>query len=128
MVVFLFLISALLIALGKGIADIVSDEPNWNKSIFSKYKIDGFFGCKDMTWQRKYRQNIITNYLFSTIFVFVTDIWHFANFMNKVGYYLALGTAVLLPGQIMAKIILVIIHLICVTVLFHISYHKVLRK
>lgn len=120
--------SALLIALVKGIADIVSDEPNWNKSIFSKYKLDGFFGCKDMTWVRKYRDNKILNYLFTTIFVFVTDVWHFANFINKVGYYLALVTAVLLPGQIIIKIILVIIHLICVTFLFHISYHKVLRK
>lgn len=128
MVVFFFLMSALLISLGKGIADIVSDEPNWTKSIFSKYSIDGFFGCKDMTWQRKYRQNKILNYLFSTIFVFVTDIWHFANFINKFGYYLAITTAIMLPGSLIAKLILVAIHLISVTVLFHISYHKILRK
>lgn len=120
--------SALLISIGKGIADIVSDEPNWNKSIFSKYSIDGFFGCKDMTWKRKYRQNKILNYLFSTIFVFVTDIWHFANFINKTGYYLAITTAIMLPGSLIAKLILVVIHLFFVTFLFHISYHKILRK
>lgn len=128
MVAFFFLISALLISLGKGIADIVSDESNWSKSIFSKYKIDSFFGCKDMTWERKYRDNKILNYLLTTIFVFVTDIWHFANFINKVGFYLALSMSVLLPGSLVAKLVLVLIHLFFTTVLFHILYHSILRK
>jgi hypothetical protein len=86
--VILFLLSAIIIAIGKAIADITSDETNWSKSIFSKYKINSFFGCKDNTWERKYYfKNKTLKYLFSTIFVFTTDIWHLGNFISKVGTY-----------------------------------------
>ena len=126
--VVLFILSAILISLGKGIADIVSDESNWQKSIFSKYKIDSFFGCKDNTWQRKYRDNKLWNYLFSTILVFTTDIWHLANTISKIGYYLGLVSILLLPYSLLLNMLLILVHLGLNTFLFHIFYHNLLRK
>jgi hypothetical protein len=126
--VILFILSAILISLGKGIADIVSDESNWQKSIFSKYKIDSFFGCKDNTWQRKYRDNKLWNYLFSTILVFTTDIWHLANTISKIGYYLGLVSILLLPYSLLLNMLFILVHLVLNTFLFHIFYHNLLRK
>lgn len=128
MVTIFFILSAFLISIGKGIADITSDEPNWQKSIFSNWKIDSFFGCKDFTWERKYRQNKILNYLFTTILVFTTDIWHLANFINKIGFYLALLTLPFIQYTITTKLILITIHLSINTILFHLFYHNILRK
>ena len=126
--VILFILSAILISLGKAIADIVSDESNWQKSVFSTYKIDSFFGCKDNTWQRKYREDKLWNYLFSTILVFSTDIWHLANTISKIGYYLGLLSILFLSPSILANILLIFVHLVLNTSLFHIFYHNLLRK
>jgi hypothetical protein len=126
--VILFILSAILISLGKGIADIVSDESNWQKSIFSNYKIDSFFGCKDNTWQRKYRDNKLWNYLFSTILVFTTDIWHLANTISKIGWYLGLVSILFLPYGLLINMLLILVHLVLNTFLFHIFYHNLLRK
>jgi hypothetical protein len=126
--VILFLLSAIIIAIGKAIADITSDEPNWSKSIFSKKPIDSFFGCKDFTWERKYKTNKIWNYLSSTILVFTSDIWHFANFISKVGLYLSLGAILMLNNDIMTNLHLVILHLIVNTISFHLLYTYLLRK
>lgn len=126
--VILFILSAILISLGKGIADIVSDESNWQKSIFSNYKIDSFFGCKDNTWQRKYRDNKLWNYLSSTILVFTTDIWHLANTISKIGYYLGLVSILFLPYGLLVNMLLILVHLGLNTFLFHIFYHNLLRK
>lgn len=128
MVTIFFILSAFLISIGKGIADITSDEPNWQKSIFSNWKIDSFFGCKDFTWERKYRQNKILNYLFTTILVFTTDIWHLANFINKIGFYLTLFSSAFLSYTIIIKLILILLHLLINTIFFHIFYHYLLRK
>lgn len=127
MVVFLFLLSAMIIALGKGIADIVSDEPNWKKSIFSKYPINSFFGCKDNTWERKYRDNKVLNYLFTTILVWTTDIWHFGNTISKFGYYFGLIMVFLLPYSFIINLCLILVHVIINTLSFHLFYHRILR-
>ena len=127
--VILFLLSAIIIAIGKAIADITSDETNWSKSIFSKYKINSFFGCKDNTWERKYYfKNKTLKYLFSTIFVFTTDIWHLGNFISKVGLYLSMGAILMLNNDIMTNLHLVILHLIVNTISFHLLYTYLLRK
>jgi hypothetical protein len=128
MVIVLLILSAFILALGKAIADIVSNEPHWSKSIFSKKPIDSFFGCKDFTWKRKYKTNKIWNYLFTTILVFTTDIWHFANFISKVGLYLSLGAILMLNNDIMTNLYLVILHLIVNNVAFHLLYTYLLRK
>ena len=128
MVIVLLILSAFILALGKAVADIVSDEPNWSKSIFSKKPINSFFGCKDFTWERKYKTNKIWNYLSSTIFVFTTDIWHLGNFISKVGLYLSLGAILMLNNDIMTNLHLVILHLIVNTISFHLLYTYLLRK
>lgn len=129
MVISLFLLSAFLIGIGKAIADIVSDEPNWSKSIFSKKPIDSFFGCKDFTWIRKYRKNKFWNYLFTTILVFTTDIWHFANFISKGGLYLSMGLLLFLNDyNIVTNGFLVLLHLIINNMTFHLGYTYFLRK
>ena len=128
----LFYLSVFFIFIGKGIADIVSDEPNWRKSIFSVAKIDSFWGCKDNTWKRKYHKNKILNYLFSTILVWTTDIWHFANMIGKLGIYLSLLFAFLIGSNLQISIVTSILLIVCFAALnilgFHLTYHYFLRK
>lgn len=124
----LFFMSAILIFLGKGIADIVSDETNWKKSIFSKYPIDSFYGCKDNTDKRKYWKNKILSYLFSTIFVFVSDIWHFGNFLTKVGVYLSMGSIIFFDNNWIINILFILLHLLINLVGFHLTYHTLLNR
>lgn len=123
----LLILSAILLFTGKGIADITSDKTNWEKSIFSKYKIDGFFGCKDFTYKRKYRKNKILNYLFSTILVWTTDIWHFANSITRMGNYLSVIFAFFLVQE--TNIFIIMLYYISTNIIgFHIMYHYILRK
>lgn len=132
MLYILFYLSVFLIFLGKGIADIVSDEPNWRKSVFSKFPIDSFWGCKDNTWVRKYRENKITNYLFSTIFVWTTDIWHFTNMIGKLGTYLSVFFAILIGQSYelnLSQSFLIVVLFAFFNILgFHLSYTYFLRK
>lgn len=127
-----FFVSVIFIFIGKGIADIVSDEPNWKKSIFSKYDINSFWGCKDNTWKRKYRTNKVLNYIFSTILVWTTDIWHFANMINKLGIYLSIFFALMLGYTYdfngLYSFFLVTIFAFINILGFHLSYHYFLRK
>jgi hypothetical protein len=83
--IILLFISVFLVFSGKAIADTVSNEVTWSKSIFSKNNINSFWGSKDHTWKRKYRENKIKNYLFTTILVWTTDIWHFGNTIRRLG-------------------------------------------
>ena len=119
----LFYIGVLLIAFGKSIADTVSDLTHWNKSVFSKYKVDGFMGCKDNTWKRKKRKTKFWNFLFSTILVWTTDIWHFANTLKAVGIYSAIIGARLIPSIEVFDIVLHIgIFISCNITIFHMMY------
>lgn len=127
--VILFLLSAIIIAIGKAIADITSDETNWSKSIFSKYKINSFFGCKDNTWERKYYfKNKTLKYLFSTIFVFTTDIWHLGNFISKVGTYTSIGIILFITYNFYLAVFLLASHIVLNNITFHWFYHRFLRK
>jgi hypothetical protein len=125
----IFLLSAIIIAIGKAIADITSDESNWSKSVFSKYKINSFFGCKDFTWERKYNfKNKTVKYLFSTIFVFTTDIWHFGNFISKVGTYTSIGIILFITYNFYLAVFLLASHILLNNITFHLFYHRFLRK
>jgi hypothetical protein len=55
----LFIFAVTMTFTGKAIADIVSDSSHWYHSIFSKYKIDGFWGSKERSWTRKYKCDCI---------------------------------------------------------------------
>jgi hypothetical protein len=80
----LLFVSVCLVFTGKAVADTVSNEVSWTNSIFSVYDIESFWGSKDHTWKRKYKEDKILNYLFNTIFVFTTDIWHLANTIRRL--------------------------------------------
>ena len=120
----LFIFSALLVALAKGIEDITSDEPNWNRSVFSRWSITGFWGCKDFTWRRKYSSNRLWNLFSTTLFVALSDVWHLANLLRRVGYYLAIATVIFLDQPWLW----LVVHLTINTLVFHLAYHYILRK
>lgn len=155
----LFIIAVTMTFTGKAIADIVSDSSHWYHSIFSQYKIDSFWGSKERTWVRKYKcdcikfrsasenkfirlsintmiavVNGIMQYLFTTILVWTTDIWHAANLMNRVGVYLAILFAILVGVEychiltIQDIILIVGAFAFLNTLGFHIMYTYILRK
>jgi len=119
----LFYLGIFFTAGGKSIADIVADVTHWGQSVFNNCDIEGFFGCKDHTWDRKKRKNIYLNYLFSTILVWTTDIWHFANMVSRLGIYISL-LGVFLIGTIgLQSIILHMSIYVSVNILFfHLMY------
>ena len=128
----LLLLSCGFIFIGKAIADIVSNEVHWNQSILSQLGAeDSFWGHKDASWVRKDNNNLILNFLFHTILVFVTDIWHLANTFRRVGIYLSilfsilLGNAVAINFNFLSWVVLLFISLNVVG--FHVFYHYVLR-
>lgn len=127
-----FFLSALFMFLGKAISDIVSDETNWRKSIFSKYKIDSFWGCKDNTDHRKYNDNKILEFLFKTILVWLTDIWHLGGAMVRFGTYSSILFSFLLCFyQIVPMNLFLVYYAIFIMINlfgFHFSYHFFLRK
>lgn len=154
-----FLFAVTMTFTGKAIADIVSDTTHWYHSIFSRYKIDGFWGSKDRTWARKYGCecikyrsththkplqvgintiirffNFFMQYLFTTLLVWTTDIWHAANLLNRVGVYTSLFFAILMGVEYCHILTIMDIFLIVGafaflnTLGFHIMYTYVLRR
>jgi hypothetical protein len=128
----LLLLSCCFIFIGKAIADVVSNEVHWNQSIFSQWGAeDSFWGHKNATWVRKDHDNYMVNYLYHTIFVFLTDIWHAANTLRRTGIYLSilfsilLGSVITITALNLFWIILIFISLNVVG--FHVFYHYVLR-
>ena len=155
----LFILAVTMTFTGKAIADIVSDSSHWYHSIFSKYKIDGFWGSKERTWVRKHKCDCIKfrfesknqhlnlaintmisvlngflQYLFSTLLVWTTDIWHAANLMNRIGVYLAILFAILVGIKychiLTAQDVVLIVGAFAFlnTLGFHVMYTYVLRK
>lgn len=124
-------LSVFFVFIGKSIADIVSNEPNWKKSIFSKYPIDSFWGSKDHTWVRKYKykDNKILNYLFTTILVWTTDIWHLSNTIRRVGIYMGITGSLFIDNLSNSLIFIIVgLYIIINVVGFHILYTKFLRN
>jgi len=111
------------IGITKAVSDIVSHVDIWKTSIYNEYEETDFYGPKDKTWIRKDNNNIILNYLYHTILVFVTDIWHFSNMMNNIFVIFALIITILYSNYY-----LVLIYLIIRMITFHIFYHYILIK
>lgn len=124
-------LSVFFVFIGKSVADIVSNEPNWKKSIFSKYPIDSFWGSKDHTWVRKYKykDNKILNYLFTTILVWTTDIWHLSNTIRRVGIYMGITGSLFIDNLSNSMIFIIVgLYIIINVIGFHIFYTKILRN
>ena len=138
--VFIYLIclaiSCFFIFIGKAIADIVSDEVHWNQSIFSDWGAeDSYWGHKDASWVRKDHDNFLMNYLLHTILVFVTDIWHTANTIRRIGIYASLAFGILLGFSLskdfdmVNNLPLIIFGFMVLNIGgFHVFYHTLLRK
>ena len=126
MVIFFFIFASAICGVFKAIADRVSSYDLWVNSVFSEFEDDGFFGPKDITWERKYRYDSkIARYLFSTILVFTTDIWHFANF---VSFYHSVAVVVLAVYIGEENILWLISFPAVRTLTFHIFYHYILYR
>jgi hypothetical protein len=123
--IIIVILVAIIAGLSKAVADIVEHRDNWVKSIFAAYKPSSFWGPKDITWFRKYRSLLTV-----TIFVFTTDIWHFANFIRHSFTYVALVTFFILGGSfcIFHGLIFLTIYITLFLTAFNIFYHKILRK
>lgn len=125
--------SCVLVFLGKAVADIVESGTHWYQSIFSSWgEEDSFWGYKKATADRKDHDNFILNYFFHTILVPLTDVWHMANTVRRVGIYLSvtfgflIGRLTDINHEIATYILLgyVILNMIG----FHYLYHTALRK
>jgi hypothetical protein len=124
----LLFVSVCLVFTGKAVADTVSNEISWANSIFSVYDIESFWGSKDHTWKRKYKEDKILNYLFNTIFVFTTDIWHLANTIRRLGIYLGILAALIVNTTLLNELIIVSTYILLNVVGFHLLYTYILKK
>jgi hypothetical protein len=124
----LLFVSVCLVFTGKAVADTVSNEISWTNSIFSVYDIESFWGSKDHTWKRKYKEDKILNYLFNTIFVFTTDIWHLANTIRRLGIYLGILAALIVNTTLLNELIIVSTYILLNVVGFHLLYTYILKK
>jgi hypothetical protein len=124
----LLFVSVCLVFTGKAVADTVSNEVSWTNSIFSVYDIESFWGSKDHTWKRKYKEDKILNYLFNTIFVFTTDIWHLANTIRRLGIYLGILAALIVNTTLLNELIIVSTYILLNVVGFHLLYTYILKK
>lgn len=127
------IISFAFIFIGKAVADITSNETSWNKSVFSKWGTkDSFWGSKEHTYKRKDKKNKILNWLFHNPLVFVTDVWHCANTLRRIGIYSSVLFGILLGGVMVIKLkflFWILLGLIILNVVgFHVFYHIILRK
>ena len=122
-------ISVFFIFTGKAIADTVSNEVSWLNSVFGLNDIDSFWGSKDHTWKRKYKEDKILNYLFNTIFVFTTDIWHLANTIRRIGIYLAILGSLMIDIELDfgGALLIVFIYMIMNILGFHLLYTDILK-
>ena len=124
----LLFVSVCLVFTGKAVADTVSNEISWTNSIFSVYDIESFWGSKDHTWKRKYKEDKILNYLFNTIFVFTTDIWHLANTIRRLGIYLGILADLIVNTTLLNELIIVSTYILLNVVGFHLLYTYILKK
>lgn len=128
-----FYLSCLLIIVGKAIADITADITAWESSIFSKFTSkDSFFGSKDFSYIRKDNPNKIINWLLHNPLVFVTDIWHLANTITRIGIYSSIVFAIFL-GNLITPNVLNVASIVGSYILmnifgFHLMFHWVMRK
>jgi hypothetical protein len=124
------IVSVLLIVLGKAVADIVSNEVHWKKSVFSRCDDHGFYGAKEFSSARKYKyKDKWYGYLFQTNLVWVTDLWHFANSVQRVGIYIGLLSALTIDAfDFCGPLVIILCYAAANIILFHIAYHYLLRN
>lgn len=119
-------ILGMIIGFTKAVSDLVSHYDTWSYSIFWGCNPVGFWGPKDRTWKRKQRKNKFLNWLFSTVLVWTTDLWHFSNSINMLCYLGAFFCAWML-GQSGEGFYMLLMFPGIRTGWFHVCYHYALR-
>jgi hypothetical protein len=92
--VFFVYLFFLLAGASNGVMDSIADSPNYNKTNLSKayprsgFEYGTFIGCKCDTWVNKWKEldgEIVVGYprfvLSESVFVGLTDLWHFSQFL-----------------------------------------------
>ena len=114
---------SLTVGLTKAISDIVNHIDIWSNSVYSVYKEKSFYGPKDKTWIRKDHPNKIINYLLHNQLVFITDIWHFSNFINNLSIIFIMISLLFNNNYLM-----IIIYWLLRMISFHLFYHYILKN
>lgn len=111
------------VGISKAVSDIVSHIDIWSNSYFSKFKETSFYGPKDKTWIRKDHPNKTINYLLHNQLVFITDVWHFSNFINNLSI-----TFIILLSVYFSNYYLAGVYWFTRIIYFHLFYHYILIK
>ena len=121
-----------MIFVGKAIADVTSNETHWEQSVFSKNPKDSFLGSKEHTYVRKDHDNKVIDWLLHNPLVFLTDIWHTANTIRRVGIYFAITLGIIIGKFVVLALfqigIIILVFIIFNMLGFHIVYHYILRN
>lgn len=120
----------LFLIFGKAVSDRVNHIDLWSESIFSKFDKSSFWGCKDYSWIRKDHPNKILNWLLHNPLVFLTDIWHLANSMQRLGIYFSMVGCWFASNLSAFEFFIYLIPAFILTNIlgFHITYHYILKK
>jgi len=103
MCIFAFIISIILVGIA-GYCEAIMDKLlfHYNNSSF-KFKPNQHFWNPAISWVNKYKQDLKTPRFFgsTTLFVFMTDAWHFFKFLRTTFLFIGLGMLAFHPTNIL---------------------------
>jgi len=121
----IFIIIGITLAfIGKGVSDKLSSH--WSRSIFSKFRKDGFWGQPDLSSERKYDHTGFRGWLERNLFVFIQDAWHLFNSIRRVGWYMAVIAALTMYPTWIGVLFIAMLMIVISIIGFHIVYHWIL--
>jgi hypothetical protein len=125
-------ILGILLVIAASISEAIMDtiQFHYERSIFklNPIKYNPLFWDASISWQNKYKENSMTEPKFygsKTIFVFLTDAWHFFKFLRNL--FLFIGLPLLGLGSLNI-IIAVVIARVLYGLVFTFCFDKVLIK
>lgn len=128
----LLTILGILLVIAASISEAIMDtiQFHYERSIFKldPIKYNPLFWDASISWQNKYKENSMTEEKFygsKTIFVFLTDAWHFFKFLRNL--FLFIGLPLLGLGSLNI-IIAVVIARVLYGLVFTFCFDKVLIK
>jgi hypothetical protein len=121
----LLTILGLLLVIAASISEAIMDtlQFHYEKSIFKfdPIKYNQLFWDASISWKNKYKENSMTEPKFygsTTIFVFVSDAWHFFKFLRNIFLFIGLpllgiGSINIVLAAIIARIIYGLVFTFC---------------
>lgn len=117
-------ILGILLVIAASISEAIMDniQFHFHKSIFNEpSKYNPLFWDASISWKNKYKENSMTEPKFygsTTIFVFVSDAWHFFKFLRNLFLFIGLpllsfGSMNIILAAILARIIYGLVFTIC---------------